>query len=69
MEAAKGIVSLSDGLGFNRRGIEVWVYSDSKGGRASGYPSFSSLPFDRTPEGEYYDHSGVACEVIQNETR
>ncbi|RVW13931.1 hypothetical protein CK203_089985 [Vitis vinifera] len=40
MEAAKGIVSLSDGLGFNRRGIE----------------------------GEYYDHSGVACEVIQNET-
>ena len=39
-----------------------------RGGRASGYPSFSSFPFDRTPEGEYYDHSGVACEEIQNET-
>ena len=38
-----------------------------RGGRDSGYLSSSSLSFDRTPEGEYYDHSGVACEVIQNE--
>ena len=38
-----------------------------RGGRNSGYLSSSSLSFDRTPEGEYYDHSGAACEVIQNE--
>ncbi|RVW55650.1 LINE-1 retrotransposable element ORF2 protein [Vitis vinifera] len=38
-----------------------------RGGRDSGYPSSSSHSFDRTPEGEFYDHSGVACEVIQNE--
>ena len=34
------------------------------GVRVSGYSSSFSLPFDRTPEGEYYDHSGVLCEEI-----
>ena len=39
-----------------------------RGVRASGYSSSFSLPFDRTPEGEYYDHSRVACEEIQKDT-
>ena len=38
------------------------------GVRASGYFSSISLPFDRTPKGEYYDHSGVLCEEIQKDT-
>lgn len=32
--------------------------------RSSSYSSFS---FDRTPEGEYYDHFGALREVIQEE--
>ena len=38
------------------------------GVRASGFSSPVSLPFGRTPEGEYYDHSRVLCEEIQEDT-
>ena len=38
------------------------------GVRASGYSSSFSLSFDWTPEGEYYDHSRVSCEVFQKDT-
>ena len=38
------------------------------GVRASGYFSSISLPFDRTPKGEYYDYSGLLCEEIQKDT-
>ena len=34
------------------------------GVRVSGFSSPISLPFGRTPEREYYDHSGVLCEEI-----
>ena len=34
------------------------------GVRALGFSYPVSLPFGRTPEGEYYDHSRVLCEEI-----
>ncbi|RVW54239.1 LINE-1 reverse transcriptase-like [Vitis vinifera] len=46
---------------WKRRNRGMGLFS-FKGGVGSGYLS-SSLSFDRTPEGEYYDHSGVACEM------